>query len=566
MEPLIDCLFIGHNQMKFSDYEKNVREMGTNSGAYQDLQLNFIQYDHKPYTASEIFNLFYCQYNQTQKPKKPLKLTETLSPAIAYLGTYLDRRGFTFDYVNDFQEEKEELKQKLLQKNILTIAIITTLYTSDFPIHEIMQFIKKYNAGAAIVIGGPFISTRVHTQNPLTLDYLLKSIGADFYVNSSQGEATLVKIIQALKNDLPLDSINNIYYKTGSGYQCTSILKEENKLAENMVNWNLFSHRIGEFINVRTAISCPFSCSFCGFPQHAGKYQTVPVEEIEKELNMIAEIGTVKSLEFIDDTFNVPRDRFRQILTMMVKNKYDFKWHSHFRCQFATGEIVELMKESGCEGVFLGIESGSDQVLANMNKQVNVEKYLKGISLLKEHEITTFGSFIIGFPGETRDTVKDTIEFIKTSGLDFYRAQLWYCEPLTPIWKEKEKYQLKGESFEWSHAAMDSREASGIVNDIFCSHDTPTWIPQYNFEVDALFHLLHRGMSREKIIAFLNAFNTGIKQRLKNPSQKEVSFDVIRQIKDNCQETIVSDTSANNKTGTGTGTDVSAQLEADFDF
>lgn len=100
------------------------------------------------------------------------------------------------------------------------------------------------------------------------------------------------------------------------------------------------------------------------------------------------------------------------------------------------------MKESGCEGVFLGIESGNNQILATMNKIASVEKYLEGIALLKEFDIVTYGSIIIGFPGETGETVQDTIGFIEDSGLDFYRAQLWYCEPITPIRKDRQKYQL----------------------------------------------------------------------------------------------------------------------------
>jgi radical SAM superfamily enzyme YgiQ (UPF0313 family) len=72
---------------------------------------------------------------------------------------------------------------------------------------------------------------------------------------------------------------------------------------------------------------------------------------------------------------------------MMIKNKYEFKWNSFFRCQFADREVVELMKESGCEGVFMGIESGSDKILENMNKASRIEKYYEGIALLKEYDI-----------------------------------------------------------------------------------------------------------------------------------------------------------------------------------
>jgi len=556
----IDCLLIGHNEMDFSEYEKSAREMGVNSGAYRDLNLNFIQYNNHPYTASEIFNLFYCSDDRSTGLNEPLSLTETFNAAVAYLGTYLSRRGLTFDYVNGFREEKEELKQKLQADNILTVAVITTLYVSVLPILEIVEYIRKYNGRVRIIVGGPFISTQVRTQNTDTLDFLFRSVGADFYVNSAQGEAALVNIIQALKNNTSPAGIKNIYYKNGGGYSGTPIAVEDNRLSENMVDWNLFADRIGTYLNLRTAISCPFCCSFCGFPQHAGKYQTAGVEDVERELDSLRKTGPGKVLHFIDDTFNVPKKRFREILEMMIKKNYGFKWYSHYRCQFADRDTIALMKESGCEGVFLGIESGNDQILQNMKKAADVEKYAEGIALLKEAGILTYGSFIIGFPGETEETVADTLQFIKNSEFDFYRAQLWYCEPITPIWKEREKYKLSGESFEWSHATMNSRQASDLIEEIFFAVENAAWVPQYNFEFDSLFHLLHRGKSMEQVKAFLNAFNNGIKEKLRNPGQKEVGFDVIRQIKDTCRET--PETGTNGDTGKKTFN----KCEADFDF
>lgn len=565
MDKSIDCLFIGHNEMDFAGYEKSIHKMGVHSGSYRDLKLNYIRYDNRVYTAPGIFNLFYCRDNPAGELKQPLQVTEILSPAIVYLGTYLDRRGFSFDYVNSFQLEKEALKQELARGNILTVAIITTLYVSILPILEVVEFIRAHNPEVYIIIGGPFISTQVRTLAPAALEYMFNSVGADFYVNSSQGESALTEIIRALKDHLSCGCIPNIYYKSSDGYKGTPVIPEENKLAENMVNWDLFSGRMSESLNIRTAISCPFSCSFCGFPQHAGKYQTVPVEKIEKELDAIAKTGKVKSIHFIDDTFNVPRERFAKILKMMIKNKYEFKWYSHYRCQFADSGIIDLMKESGCEGVFLGIESGNNQVLKNMRKAACVEDYFKGVSLLKEKEILTYGSFIIGFPGETGRTAADTIRFIKESGLDFYRAQLWYCVPLTPIWHEREKYKLKGESFEWSHSTMNSQEAADLIEEIFCTVDNPTWVPQYNFECAGLFHLFHRGFSLEKVRKFLTAFNNGVKEELKNPGFKEVSIKVIKEIRDNCCENPVPGPSSTGSAAHAVE-NVPNKLSADFDF
>ncbi|UCH92359.1 MAG: PhpK family radical SAM P-methyltransferase [Candidatus Aminicenantes bacterium] len=561
MSKTIDCFFIGHNEMDFREYEDNIKRMGISSGAYRDLNLNFIQYDNRPYHLSEIFNLFYCHDKFSKGEKKPLSIGETFSAAIAYLGTYLNRRGFTFDYVNSFQEEKEELKRYLLREDILTIGIITTLYTSVFPIIEIIAFIKKYNHTAKVIVGGPYVSTQVLNQEPAELDYLFSvTIGADIYVNSSQGEATLVKILHSLKNDLPLDQINNIYYKTDNGYLSTPILIENNQLSENMVDWNLFADRVGQVVNVRTSISCPFSCAFCGFPEHAGKHQVVEVELLEKELKMLSKIKSIKSVNFTDDTFNVPKERFKRILKMLIKNKFKWRWHSNLRCQFLNREIVELMKESGCEGVFLGIESGSPKILKNMNKAASVDKYFEGVALLKEFGIIPFGSFIVGFPGETDETLQETVRFIEESEIDFFRAHLWYCEPITPIWREKEKYKIKGSNFEWSHATMDSRRACDLIDDMFVSIKKSIWIPQYNFDLDNLFHITNRGFTLEEVRNILNAFNSGIREKLNNPAKKEVNLKVIKQLKKFCQK------SHHNEEPLPEEINMIDQKDAEFDF
>ncbi|MGD2087371.1 MAG: PhpK family radical SAM P-methyltransferase [Candidatus Aminicenantes bacterium] len=530
-DKICHCLLIGYNELCADEFEGKLRTMGLHSGAYRDFNLNFIRYDNRPYSISEIFNLFYCSDTGPEAPNKPLRIGETFSAAIAYLGTWLDSEGLTFDYINSFRDEQDRLKQKLEKENILTIAVITTLYVSVFPIIEIVEFCRRYNHTAKIIVGGPYISTQFRTMESQALQYLLEStIGADVYVNSPHGEAALVNIINALKNNFPLYHVNNIYYKTDDGYVLTSQLPEIHKLTDNMVNWQLFSDRIGEYANVRTAISCPFSCAFCGFPQHAGKYQTAELVDIERELNTLDKIGEITSVFFIDDTFNVPIERFRNILRMLIRNKYQFKWHSYFRCQFADKEMVELMKDSGCEGVFLGIESGNQGVLKNMNKFANLDKYREGIALLKENSIVTYGNFIVGFPGETEKTVRDTIDFIQTSGLDFYRAQLWYCEPITPIWQERIKYRLKGKSFEWSHVTMDAKKACDLIEEMFLSIDSPIWVPQYHFDFDNLWHLTNRGMSLQQVKELLRIFNRGVREKLNAPTLNDVSMSIIKEL------------------------------------
>lgn len=559
---VIDCLIIGHNEMNFADYEDKIRKMGPHTSAYRDLELNFIRHNQRPYTAAEVFNLFFSS-PESSGQNKPLAMSETFSATISYLGTYLNRRGFSFDWLNSFQDSKKELAEKLSDTCFRAIAITTTLYVSVFPIIEIIDFVKRYQPQTKIIVGGPFIYTQYFSQEKASLEYLFQSvIDADFYVINPQGESALVEILRCLKNHLPLGPIPNVFRRTPGTVTWPRVSREKNSLDENMVNWELFAHRVGEYVNARTAISCPFHCSFCAFPKHAGEYQTAGIKQVEQELTSLDRIGSVKHVHFIDDTFNIPVKRFKDLLRMMIKNRFKFKWYSHFRCQFADREMIELMKESGCVGVFLGIESGSIPILKNMNKSVKKKQYLEGLELLKKQDILLYGSFIIGFPGETEETVRDTLRFIKESGLDFFRVQLWYCDPLTPIWQEREKYRLKGNSFKWSHATMDANRASDIVEQIFMSIEEPTWVPQYNFDFDTLFQLHHRGMDIESIKGFLRGFNRGVKEKLQSHSQADISLNLLEQI----QQSLGEKHMHSGEPGPASQVEILDQFNAGFDF
>ncbi len=520
--------------MDFDRYEKYIREMGVKSGAYRDLNLNFFNYNDQSYHISEFYNLL--RDTSDSRNLEPLRINEAFSATIAYLGTYLHRSGFTFDYINSFQDDKEALAEKLENQDILTIAITTTYYVFVLPLLEIIEFIRARNRKAKIIIGGPYIATQVRTQDAAAVEYMFKSVmDADIYVNSAQGETALVNILKSLKQNRSLEEVPNIHYRSGDRVVATPVARENNRIEENYVDWSLFEpQRVGRYLNLRTAISCPFSCAFCGFPEHAGAYQTMSVEILEKELNAIKGLGTPIGFNVIDDTYNVPIKRFKELLRMMIRNNYGFKWIANFRCQFIDVEMVELMKASGCEGVFLGIESGSDRILKNMNKVASVEKYREGIALLKKFGISTFGSFIVGFPGETDATVQESLDFIQQSGIDFYRTHLWYCDPITPIFLQKEQYKLEGESFEWRHATMDAAYAGDWIEKIYLNARNATWVPQYNFDFDNLWHLMHRGFSLQQIHRFIGIFNDGIKEKLRDPSRREVSADIIKGFKDFC--------------------------------
>jgi p-methyltransferase len=125
--------------------------------------------------------------------------------------------------------------------------------------------------------------------------------------------------------------------------------------------------------------------------------------------------------------------------------------------------------------------------------------------MLRRNGILTFGSFITGFPGETDETVQETIDFIRSTRPDYYRSQMWYCEPGTPIQNERQKYQIDGEGFVWSHATMDSMEAMDHIDRMFLEVEESVWLPQWSFDFWIIPYLMGKGINLDRFRQFMTS-------------------------------------------------------------
>jgi anaerobic magnesium-protoporphyrin IX monomethyl ester cyclase len=535
----MDCVIIGYNDLDFGKVVAEVKSMGEDNVAFRDLDLNFIEIEGKPYRGQDILNKYFNAGSQFSKRR--FTNHDLLWPAIPPIATFLHNKGFSFDYINNFNVDKDLLRQKLLNEDILTIAITTTIYISDSPILEIVSFIRHFNQKVKIVVGGPYMSKQTEEKDDVTLQAFLKYLGADIYVFSKEGEFALFRIIQELKGAADFGGIDNIGYLQHGSYVITSTKGEDNPLEENPINYSLFpKEAIGEYVNLKTSKSCPFECSFCAFPLRAERYVFTDEHWIRQQLNAIRAVGTVKNIFFSDDTFNIPLTRFKSIMRMMIAEKYPFRWHCFYRCGNSDEEAIMLMKEAGCTGVFLGIESANDTILSIMNKKARRIDYATAVPLFRKHGILTFASIFVGFPGETYESYKDTMDFIKETAPDFCRPLVWYCDTTTPIWRDRDKYGIKGNSFNWTHNTMNAREACDLMEESFMSLKSPTvYVPDPGFNFISIYYLLQRGFTVEQVKCFLTNFNNGVKAKILFPGKREIPTNLLLNIEKSCDLNIL---------------------------
>jgi radical SAM PhpK family P-methyltransferase len=534
----IDCIVIGYNEPDIGEYERILRTTyGPDSEAYRDLLFSLVKIDGRPMTFVDLLSYVHRAAGGSAPDglNDAFRSCDIPNLAAAYLTHYLRRRGFSAQYINLFQFEKD-LLLACLARNPLCVAITTTFYVWNLPVNEMVSFIREHNPEVKIVVGGPLIANHDRNNPPVTVDpghniltlpaaaspggppagiappsmtaseefaAAMSDIGADICIIESQGETTLASLLRALKAGGGIEEIPNLAYRKDGKFHLTPRVPESNSLDENAIDWlSLADHTPGPTLQTRTARSCAFHCAFCAYPTRAGALTLLSLQALERELDSM-KLSSARNLVFIDDTFNVPLPRFKDICRLLIRKKYGFEWFSYFRCSNSDAEAIDLMAESGCRGVFLGIESGSPSVLSNMKKSASPDAYYRGIEMLRRHGILTFGSFIIGFPGETQATVSETTTFLRTAGLDYYRAQLWYCEPGTPVYYEKDRFGITGSGFRWSHATMDSLEAMDHIDRIFLSIDSPVWLPQWSFDFWIIPYLTGRGITLTQFRDFM---------------------------------------------------------------
>jgi p-methyltransferase len=150
-------------------------------------------------------------------------------------------------------------------------------------------------------------------------------------------------------------------------------------------------------------------------------------------------------------------------------------------------QLAKDMVRSGCDGVYMGIESANNGVLAAMNKKVEVDDYRRGIEILRRNNIMTFAAFVLGFPCETERTIADNIKFIEETGLDFFSVKEFYYAHTASIHEQRDKYSLTGQGNEWKHSTMSSIEASNqklrmfetVKSSIYVDSDSGLWYLAY---------------------------------------------------------------------------------------
>lgn len=340
------------------------------------------------------------------------------------------------------QDITENEFKKIIQK---FSSDLIGIYMTSFDIKKavlIGEKIKEMDKSIPVVVGGPGVS--VHPKETLMHDCFDYGIVGEV-------DLSFPMFLNHLNNGLDNKIPGLIYKKNGTPVISApiQIVKDLDSLpfpARHLLNGNynyVFVSR-EPFTSMMTSRGCPFNCSFCGKPPGRGLLRFRSVENVIDEFKCVVEDG-YKEVILFDDTFTLNKKHVEGMCDGIIREGLDIIWSARARIDTVNRNILKKMKRAGCKRLYFGVESGTNYILKLMNKMTTISQIEKAIRLAKENGFETIAYFILGFPGETVETMSKTIEFAKKINTNFCSFNTFNPLPASPVMNDMIKLGFKDE-------------------------------------------------------------------------------------------------------------------------
>lgn len=392
---------------------------------------------------------------------RPKYKTHLITPplGIGYLSSYLKSKGLETILIDglNLNLSNEEIVERCKDFTLVGITCLSAFYL------ETIDLSKKLKAAGKIVVLG-------NVQPSILPEQSLKDSGAD-YVVVGEGEITLHELIIALETGQDPNQIDGVYSLSQQQFKSRELIPNLDELP--FPDWEQMDPRIyqkaphGALIKnfpvapVVSSRGCPYCCKFCASPKFwHRKLRYRSPENVIAEIEYLVKKFGVKEIHFEDDNLTLNREHIVKICSLILERGIKISWATPngIRADRVDEELLKLMKKAGCYYVAFGVESGNQEILNNISKNETLADIEKAAKIAHRLGIITQGFFIFGLPGETEQTIKNSIEFAKKISLD--RAQFLILDliPGSELWDQHH-----------NEFKMDYKKES---------YHEPTWLPE----------------------------------------------------------------------------------------
>lgn len=308
---------------------------------------------------------------------------------------------------------------KIEYADIYALTVYTASYSTA---KKISTKCKEINPSAKVIAGGAFPSyypELFHSNN--FFDACVVGDGMEAVISLIKDYPKLDRVYEKeIGNDL-----DKYFFPDWDGINIHSYSRKLNTLP---------------CLPIISTLGCAYNCNFCALFKTHKNIKKRSIKNIIDEISFLRDRFGNISLNFIDDIFTLDESRMRALTDEVSKFNISYRCMDHPR--LASFEKYSQLKKTGCEIICFGIESGAPQILKSMNKNSTVEQNAKAIEIAKNCGLTTRVFLIIGYPGETDETLLQTRKFIEAVKPHQVIASNFIPFPGTRIWQDYEKYGI----------------------------------------------------------------------------------------------------------------------------
>lgn len=366
---------------------------------------------------------------------------------LLYVAATLERLDVELQYsdVVGMELSEEDLKERLIrfQPDVVGLSVFTSHFHQA---RSWAKFIRSFLPSTKIMLGG------VHAQIYPT-ETLKHNPDVD-YVCVGEAEMVLPEFVRRWRSNESFEGLKGLVYRNGppggNGIQyagpadlCLELDKvpfPARHLVPNHKYFNFIS-TLRNYTVFNSSRGCPFKCIFC--EAQGTRWRARSAVNVVDEFEECCERHGVREIDIFDSSFTISRKRVLEICRLLIDRGLHRRiiWDVRSRVDTIDEEMLDALKEAGCYRIFYGIESGNREILKALCKDIDLGRIERIIRHTARVGISPFGYFLVGSPGETRETIRETIDFAKRLPLDFAIFNCLTAFPRTALY---DKYYLPG--------------------------------------------------------------------------------------------------------------------------
>jgi len=354
---------------------------------------------------------------------------------ILSLATYLNRKTeHRAELIDCVAEEigHEALLARVAVSRPDVVGISSTTFTLIDTL-KAAEGVKRLLPKIHICVGGPH--TRIYPRETIVREHVDSVV-------IGEGEFALAELCERLSRGASPEGMPGVLYKGPDGAilgddtllhikDLDALPFPDRSLIRNELYWSV----IGETrpsTTLMTSRGCPYRCTYC---LHDRTYRCRSVPHVIDEIRNCLDLG-IREILFFDESFAANRAHAKRLCEAIVAEKLRFIWHVRIRLNNIDDELIEGLRRAGCRRLQLGIESGSQEILDRVSKDINLADIDPVFRKMKRAGFALFVDFMIGLPGEREEQVRSSIDLAKRLPADFAQFSIFIPLPHTEIYEE----------------------------------------------------------------------------------------------------------------------------------